>query len=455
MMNNTPEWIKKAFIYHIFPLGLTGAPTKNQIDLPIEYRLEQVTHWLDHLQWLGVNTLFLGPIFQSSTHGYDLIDYDQIDRRLGYEETAQNLFKEVHRRGMRIILDAVFNHSGRDFWAFQDLRKNLQNSPYKDWYQDVRFDQTSPMGDPFTYQTWDGHFSLPKFNLENPAVRDYLLHATRNWIEKFNIDGLRLDAADSVSLDFWQEMRQSTSQIRSDFWLMGEVVHGQYQQWANPDHLHSVTNYEAYKGLYSSLNDKNYFEIAYTLDRQFGHQGLYKDLYLYNFVDNHDVNRIASQLENKKNLVPLYVLLFTMPGVPSIYYGSEWGITGERNNHSDQALRPALNVNQMIAHAPEPKLPVLIKNLAVLRKSNPAFQTGQYRQALVNHQQFAFWREGDRQKILIALNSADSASQIRLTELPNHHQIISSDLSKTTFNIQDNHLFLTIPPHGFSILIFE
>lgn len=455
MSNNTPEWIKSAFIYHVYPLGLTAAPKTNRIDLPIEYRLEQLTSWLDHLQWLGVNTLFLGPIFQSSSHGYDLIDYNQIDRRLGYEETAQSFFKKVRQRGMRLILDAVFNHSGRDFWAFQDLRKNLQQSPYKDWYQNVRFDQTSPMGDPFTYQTWDGHYSLPKFNLENPATRDYLLQATRNWMEKFEIGGLRLDAADNVSLDFWQDLRQMTSQLRPDFWLMGEVVHGQYQQWANPEHLHSVTNYEAYKGLYSSLNDKNYFEIAYTLDRQFGAQGLYKDLYLYNFVDNHDVNRIASQLNNKKNLVPLYALLFSMPGIPSIYYGSEWGVTGERSNHSDQALRPSINVQQMIAHAPEPELPVLIKNLVQLRKTKPALQSGQYHQALVNHQQFAFWRITEDQKILIALNSAAVASQIKLTDLPAYHQLKSVDLSKTTFTIHDHQLLLTIPPHSFSILIFD
>jgi len=454
-MNNNPEWIKRAFIYHIYPLGLTDAPAKNQIDQPIEYRLEQLHHWLDHLQWLGVNTILLGPIFQSSTHGYDLIDYNQIDRRLGYDETAHLFSKEVHRRGMRLILDAVFNHSGRDFWAFQDLLKNHENSPYKNWYQDVRFDQTSPMGDPFTYQTWDGHYSLPKFNLKNPEVRDYLLHATRNWIEKINIDGLRLDAADNVSLEFWHALRDFTTNLRPDFWLMGEVVHGDYQTWANADHLHSVTNYEAYKGLYSSFNDKNYFEIAYTLDRQFGPQGLYKDLMLYNFVDNHDVNRIASQLENKKNLIPLYVLLFTMPGVPSIYYGSEWGIIGERNNYSDQALRPALNVNQLIAHAPEPKLPLLIKHLAAFRKSHLALQTGKYRQALVNHQQFAFWREGEHQKILVAINSAEATSEIKLNHLPDHHQIKSADLNEVHFSLQDDRLVLTIPPHGYAILIFD
>jgi cyclomaltodextrinase len=284
--------------------------------------------WLDHLQWLGVNTILLGPTFQSMSHGYDLVDYFRIDQRLGDNLSFQKFSQEVHHRGMRILLDAVFNHTGRDFFAFQDLLKNGQNSVYKNWYAGVRFEQSSPMGDPFTYNTWDGHFRLPKLNLSEPGVRDYLFTAVRYWIQEWAIDGLRLDAADVIQPDFIQELRQQTTLMKDDFWLMGEVVHGHYQDWANPNHLHSVTNYEAYKGLYSSLNDKNYFEIAYSLQRQFGDGGIYKDLILYNFVDNHDVNRIISQLEEKNQIYLLYTLLFTMPGVPSIYYGSEWESRG-------------------------------------------------------------------------------------------------------------------------------
>lgn len=455
IMNNSPDWIKNAFIYHIYPLGLTGAPGVNQNDQPVQHRLEQLYPWLDHLQWLGVNTLFLGPIFQSSTHGYDLIDYNQIDRRLGDETTFKQFSNEVHQRGMRIILDAVFNHSGRDFWAFQDLRKNLHQSAYKDWYQDVRFGQTNPMGDPFTYQTWNGHYRLPKFNLDNPAVRDYLLQSVQNWIEKYNIDGLRLDAADNVSLDFWRALRELTTALRPDFWLMGEVVHGPYHKWLNVEHLHSVTNYEAYKGLYSSLNDQNYFEIAYTLDRQFGAQGFYTDNLLYNFVDNHDVNRIASELRNKNNLIPLYVLLFTMPGVPSIYYGSEWGVEGKRSPHSDHALRPTLNLAELIAKAPQAHLPALIKGLAAYRKSYPALQTGKYRSAHVNHQQFAFWRETQDQKVLISLNSADESGEIMIPDIPKHLPIKSLNPNESTYKIHDGQLLISMPPNGYSILIFE
>ncbi len=454
-MMNTSNWIETAFIYHIYPLGLTSAPYKNQYNQPVEYRLEQMYPWLDHLQWLGVNTILMGPILQSMSHGYDLVDYFKIDQRLGDNHSFQKFSQEVHRRGMRIILDAVFNHSGRDFFAFQDILKNKQNSLFQHWYDGVRFDQSSPMGDPFTYNTWDGHFRLPKFNLSNPDVRDYLYKAVQYWYQEWNIDGLRLDAADVVQMDFMKELRQITTSLKNDFWLMGEVVHGQYQNWANPNYLHSVTNYEAYKGLYSSLNDKNYHEIAYSLQRQFGNDGIYKDLMLYNFVDNHDVNRIISQLEDKKQIYLLYTLLFTIPGVPSIYYGSEWGIQGIRDAKSDKALRPAIDLNQMIQHAPEYALPEFIKNMASFRQNNVAIRIGTYRQEFVNSQQFGFWRETDQQKVLIMLNASSEPFHVSKMKIPNQSNYIKHFDPNLKISIE-NQLFSTeIPPYGMVIIVFE
>ncbi len=421
-MNNTPHWIPPAFIYHLYPLGLTNAPQENHLNQPEEDRILQLYPWLDHLQWLGVDTLFLGPVLQSSSHGYDLADYFQVDRRLGTNQSFKAFTQEVHRRGMRLILDAVFNHSGRDFFAFRDLQLNGQQSLYLDWYEGVRFDQRSPMGDRFDYQTWAGHYSLPKFNLANHATREYLLQAVRFWMEEWGIDGLRLDAADHVRLDFWQELRLFCTNIRPDFWLMGEVVHGQYEQWVNPQHLHSVTNYEAYKGLYSSLNDGNYFEIAHTLQRQFGDDGIYRELLLYNFVDNHDVNRVASQLINQEHLYPLYALLFSMPGVPSLYYGSEWGVKGQRSPSSDQDLRPSINLHRMIQHAPQSSLPITIQKLAKFRACTPALQSGRYQQAYVSSKQFAFWRETEHQKVLVCLNAVDEIFHLTGIRVPDHFQ---------------------------------
>lgn len=454
-MKNTPHWIPSTFIYHLYPLGQTAAPRENYFDQPSEDRIAQLYPWLDHLQWLGVDTLLLGPILQSSSHGYDLADYFKVDRRLGNNQSFKAFADEVHRRGMRIILDAVFNHSGRDFFAFRDLQQNGNQSQYLDWYEGVRFGQSSPMGDSFDYQTWAGHYALPKFNLANPSVREYLFQAVRFWIAEWGIDGLRLDAADHVRLDFWQELRQLTTSLRPDFWLMGEVVHGQYQQWADLKHLHSVTNYEAYKGLYSSLNDANYFEIAHTLQRQFAEGGIYRDLMLYNFVDNHDVNRVASQLKKRQHLYPLYALLFTMPGIPSIYYGSEWGISGQRNTYSDQALRPALNLQDLIQNAPEANLPVTIQKLAQLRSETPALQTGSYRPVYVSSQQFAFWRETEIQKVLVVLNSDSEVITLSGIQIPDHLQLKSVFENQSDFRLGHDQLEVNIPPNWVSIFVFE
>ncbi|MEO1255282.1 MAG: alpha-amylase family glycosyl hydrolase [Bacteroidota bacterium] len=165
---------------------------------------------------------------------------------------------------------------------------------------------------------------------------------------------MRLDAADAISFDFFPLLKAHCRNQKSDFWLMGEVVHGDYYRWANDEMLDSTTNYEAYKGLYSSHLDCNLFEIAYSLNRQFSEDGIYKDLTLYNFVDNHDVNRLASNLKNPAHLYTIYGLLFTMPGIPSLYYGSEWGIAGKRTDQSDHMLRPTLSLDKV--DAPEPDL---------------------------------------------------------------------------------------------------
>lgn len=408
-----PSWIEDSIFYHIYPLGLTGAPAYNDCSSPPVPRLEQLYPWLDPIQALGANALYLGPLFESTAHGYDTADYFHVDRRLGTEQTLAALAAEVHRRGMRLILDGVFNHVGRDFWAFRDVQSRGKDSPYCGWFQNLRFDEHSRRGDAFSYEGWDGHDDLVKLNLHNPAVVEHLLLAVSDWIERYEIDGLRLDAADVIDKTFLGTLAAHCRRLRPDFWLMGEVVHGDYRQWANPDMLDSVTNYEAYKGLYSSHNDHNYFEIAHTLQRQYGQGGLYRGLWLYTFADNHDVNRVASALKNPAHLYPLHILLFTMPGVPSIYYGSEWGLTGERSSHSDAALRPALQIADAPRHAPQPQLAAVLSRLAALRRTCPALQGGDYQQILVQPEQLAFLRHTPGETVLVAVNSsAHSAAMV-------------------------------------------
>jgi cyclomaltodextrinase / maltogenic alpha-amylase / neopullulanase len=203
--------------------------------------------------------------------------------------------------------------------------------------------------------------------------------------------------------------------MRSDFWLMGEVVHGDYKRWANPLHLDSVTNYECYKGLYSSLNDKNYFEIAYALNRQFGEGGIYRQLPLYAFVDNHDVDRVASLLQKKEYLFPLHILLFSMPGVPSIYYGSEWGVEGKRLNNSDAPLRPNLDLPAAGTQSINFDLARAISRLARIRQNHTALSEGDYQTLHTNAQQYVFSRQKDGEKIIVALNSAAEKTSLTLS----------------------------------------
>ena len=451
------HWIEQAVIYHIYPLGCVDAPERNDFSLNSVPRLEQLYGWLDHMQGLGANTLYLGPVFESSAHGYDTADYYHVDRRLGTDETLQAFSAELHRRGMRLVLDGVFNHVGRDFWAFRDVLQNRETSRFTAWFHNLRFDQVSPYGDPFSYEGWSGNYDLVKLNLKHPEVRSHLLEAVATWMDLFQIDGLRLDATDCLDFDFLAELSAFCRARKPDFWLMGEVVHGDYTRWAKPPSmLDSVTNYECYKGLYSSLADSNYFEIAYALNRQFGPNGLYRNLGLYNFVDNHDVNRVASQLKDQRHLYPLYLMLFTMPGVPSIYYGSEWGLTGQRDKHSDRGLRPALQPGQFPANAPQPALPETVSQLAQIRANLPALQSGQYRQVLVKHQQMAFSRKLDGQEVLVVFNAEELPVKLSLPlEVSSGSTWVDALNGTEHFLAQNNCLNLEVPPFWGRILVRE
>lgn len=401
------HWAQDAVFYHIYPLGLCGAPRRNDFCSPMSSRLEQLYAWIDHLLYLGVNAVCLGPVFESTSHGYDTADYYKVDRRLGSNAILSELTSAMHRKGIRVILDAVLNHVGRDFWAFRDVRENHERSDYCGWFQGLDFRKPSPFNDPFTYAGWNGHYDLVKLDLGNPEVKNHLFQAVDMWIKEFNFDGFRLDAANCMDIAFLKDLGAFCRKLRPDFWLMGEVVGGDYRKWANAETLDSVTNYECYKGLYSSHVDRNYFEIAYSFNRQFGDDGLYRNIPLYNFADNHDVNRVASLLENPAHLHTLYCLLFTMPGVPSIYYGSEWGIHAKRSSRDDAALRPSLEIGSASQTAPHPELSKTIARLAQIRHGSPALRQGDYQQLFVSHEQFAFVRKTPEECVVVLVNSSN------------------------------------------------
>ena len=402
------NWINDAVFYNIYPLGFCGAPKQN--DGVLTYRLDKIYDFIEHFKELGVNAIVFNPVFESSRHGYDTIDYKKIDCRLGDNESFKKICDTLHENGIRVLLDGVFNHVGRDFFAFKDIQQNGMSSIYCNWFHNIRFDQRSPKGDNFSYEGWAGHYDLVKLNLQNDAVTSHLLDAVKMWINEFKIDGLRLDAADCVDLEFFKKLRETCKAAKSDFWLYGEITSGEYNRWANDTTLDSVTNYEAYKALYSCHNDRNYFEFAHSMEREFGNYGIYKNLYLYNFVDNHDVNRIASSLKDKALLKNVHTMLFTMPGAPSIYYGSEFGIKGTRTAHCDYDLRPCINLGEI--DNPNMELLYHIKKLSVIKHSLSALQNGNYKNENIQLEHLCYSMKNDEQSVFVLLNQSNEVRNI-------------------------------------------
>lgn len=401
-------WYDEAIFYHIYPLGMTGAPKHNNYGEP-EHRLNTLIPFISKIEELGCNALYIGPLFESVGHGYETTDYKKLDTRLGTNEDLANFVGECHKQGIRVILDGVFNHTGRDFFAFKDIKQNRESSRYKDWYCNVNFYGNNEYNDGFSYDNWGGYDLLAKLNQNNSEVREYIADVIRFWVKEFDIDGIRLDAADVLDFSYMKMMRSVANEIKTDFWLMGEVIHGDYVRWVNGETLHSVTNYHLHKALYSGHNDHNYFEIAHTVKRLYEMGGNRPDgLKLYNFVDNHDVERIYTKLTNKKHFVPVHILLYTLPGVPSLYYCSEYGIEGKKQYGSDDSLRPAISYEQYVKETESNDLIKLISRLGEIRKEEKALSYGDYKELLLTNCQYVFSRSYNGQSVIVAVNNSDN-----------------------------------------------
>lgn len=393
----TIMWAYDSVFYQIYTLGFCGCPDKNE-GVP-GHRLQKVADWIPHIRRIHADAVYFTPVFDSDAHGYDTRDYTRIDGRLGTNGEFAALCRTLHESGIRVVLDGVFNHVGRGFWAFQDLLKNREASPYRDWFF-VRFDGNNGYDDGLWYEGWEGHDELVKLNLRNEEVAGHLLGCVEGWIREFGIDGLRLDVAYSLEPDFIRRLRRLCDALKPDFFLVGEMLHGDYRRLVCDGMLHSATNYECYKGLHSSLNSDNLFEIGHSLQRQFGPEPwtVYKGLHLFNFADNHDVTRAASILRNPAQLPLLYALLFAMPGIPCVYYGSEWGAEGVKSE-SDAPLRPCF---------PEPAengLTRFIASLAAARRESPALRHGDFRILLMTNRQLIFERRLEGERMLAAFNA--------------------------------------------------
>lgn len=405
-------WYDEAIFYHIYPLGLAKAPKQNEYKEP-EHRLNNLIPWIKHIREIGCNALYIGPLFESVGHGYETTDYKKLDSRLGTNEDLKKYVKECHKQGIRVIFDGVFNHTGRDFFAFKDIQKNRENSQYKDWYCNVNFWGNNEYNDGFSYDNWGGYNLLVKLNQQNPAVQDYICDVIRYWVSEFDVDGIRLDAADVLDFGFMHQLRRVANEVKPEFWLMGEVIHGDYNRWVNEGTLHSVTNYQLHKALFSGHNDHNYFEIAHTVRRLYSMGGNSPEgLKLYNFVDNHDVERIYTKLNNKAQFSPVHVLLYTLPGIPSIYYGSEFGIEGRKEKSSDDSLRPAINLDDYKDAIKKNSCTSLVAALGKIRQNVKALSYGDYQERLLTNEQYAFARSLDGDTVVITVNNADHEADI-------------------------------------------
>ena len=441
-------WYDEAVFYHIYPLGLAGAPKQNDYGEPV-HRLNTLLPWVDHIKEIGGSALYIGPLFESVGHGYETTNYKKLDSRLGTNEDLTAFVAYCHEQGIKVIFDGVFNHTGRDFFAFKDIQANRENSQYKDWYCNVNFWGNNEYNDGFSYDNWGGYNLLVKLNQKNPAVVDYICDVIRFWVSEFDVDGIRLDAADVLDFDFMKALRRTANEVKLDFWLMGEVIHGDYSRWVNGETLHSVTNYTLHKALYSGHNDHNYFEIAHTV-RRLQNMGT---LRLYNFVDNHDVERIYTKLTNKAHFAPVHVLLYTLPGVPSIYYGSEFGIEGRKEYGSDDSLRPALNIEDYKDSVKTNPCTALIAVLGKVRQAVPALSYGSYDELMLTNRQFAYARDLDGTRVIVSVNNDDAPAGMHLAA-GNCAAYVGS-LSGEKVSVQDGHINITQPANSGEIWVPE
>lgn len=393
-------WAYDSVFYQIYPLGLCGAPFEN--DGVLTHRLSKIENFIPHIQKLGCNAIYFSPLFESDTHGYNTRDYQKIDVRLGTNEDFTNLCKKLHESGIKVVLDGVFNHVGRGFWAFQDVLEKRWDSPYKDWFH-ISFDGNSCYNDGLWYEGWEGNYDLVKLNLRNEDVIRHIFDSIRFWVDTFDIDGLRLDVAYCLDKDFVRRLRGFCNELKPEFFLVGETLFGDYNQLMNDEMLHSVTNYECYKGLHSSFNSMNMFEINHSLLRQFGPENwtLYKGKHLLSFVDNHDVTRVATILQNKNHLPLIFGLSFGMPGIPCVYYGSEWGFEADKSQ-GDPALRPAFDAPVWT------ELTGKIAAMAHAKRESEALNHGDFRSLVLTNKQCVFERNSANDRVMVAVNAEEN-----------------------------------------------
>lgn len=398
------RWAQTAVVWHVFPLGFVGAPATAAEQHGTTPRLRRLLGWLDHLVELGANALLLGPVFAAETHGYDTVDHYRVDPRLGTEDDLLELFAAASARGVRVVLDGVFNHVGRSFPLLQDVVAAGAQSPYAAWFR------RRPDG---TFDTFEGHDRLVTLAHDEPAVADYVTDVMCHWLDR-GADGWRLDAAYAVPTAFWRVVADRVHARHPDAWLVGEVIHGDYASFVTDGGLDSVTQYELWKATWSALNDGNFYELAWALER---HQELLATFVPHTFLGNHDVTRIASQLREPRHLPHALVLLMTVAGIPAVYAGDELGLRGVKEHRAggDDAVRPAFPDSPAQLGGPQADATLrLHRELIALRRRHPWLVRAATRVEAMSNTSLLLRSHRDDDALLVALNLADGPAELEL-----------------------------------------
>jgi cyclomaltodextrinase / maltogenic alpha-amylase / neopullulanase len=359
-------WVDHVLWWQVYPLGFVGAEHEAAAlaDGQVEHRLGRIQAWLDHLVSLGCNGLLLAPVFASTSHGYDTVDYLRIDPRLGDDADFDALVTACHDRGVRVLLDGVFNHTGREFPPVAAALAEGPGSPSAEWVEKL-YDN----GGMITADYFEGHDTLVTLNHESPLVQDFVRDVLLHWLRR-GVDGWRLDAAYAVPAAFWAKVLPPVREEFAEAWFVGEMIHGDYVAYLEESGIDSVTQYELWKAIWSSLDTVNFHELEWTLGR---HAEFVEHFVPQTFVGNHDVTRVASQIHDHRHWSHAVALLGFLPGVPSIYYGDEFGLEAVKEDRvdGDDAVRPALPAERGLYADPHPEVEEVYRRVLALRRQHP------------------------------------------------------------------------------------
>lgn len=425
-----PDWTKHVIWWHVYPLGFLGADTTGA-DREQAHRLPRLESWFDYLLALGANGLALGPVFRSSTHGYDTIDYFAVDPRLGTNADLEHLIETARSRGIRVMLDGVFNHVGREFAPLQAALADPaapENALFR-------------RGATGELEVFEGHGALVALDHGNPAVADLVASVMNHWLDR-GIDGWRLDAAYSVPQAFWASVLPRVRARHPDAYILGEVLHGDYPAFVHDGGLDSVTQYELWQAIWHSIAEANFYELDWALIR---HNRFLETFVPYTFVGNHDVSRIATQLPDRRHLPHALVLLFTLGGTPAVYYGDEHALEARKEERvgGDDAIRPSYPSTPEGLRSGGEQVYALHQELIGLRRRHPWLHGATSTAIELTNTQYVYEVASGTDRIVVALNLADDVLNVGTG---------AAALNTLAGSLERTAAGAVVPPHGWAVL---